>query len=139
MRDHCTSHKCSQHCPYHLPTFVPKLPPCLRWATMGFELIYYVSNLLNEVPKARIKFWKTLVHIVNNSNKTLISATIELRVLCAPYLGVISINHFVLLFYFFQIIHCFHVNCFLPFPRRTTWTFHKECIGGYLCSHYLFV
>ena len=66
MRVHCTSGECS-HCLHHLPTLVPKLPPCLGWAIVGSELIYYVSNLLNEFPKARIKFWKTPVHFANNS------------------------------------------------------------------------
>ena len=35
---------------------------------MGSELIYYVSDLLNEVLKGRMKFSKTLVHFADNSN-----------------------------------------------------------------------
>ena len=62
-----TSRECNHHCPYHLPTLVPELAPCLGWATVGSELIQYVSDLLNEVTRARIKFWKTLVHFANNS------------------------------------------------------------------------
>ena len=55
MRDHSTSRECSHHCLHHLPTLVPKLPPCLGWVTVEFELIYCLLDLLNEVPKARIK------------------------------------------------------------------------------------
>ena len=67
MRDHCTTWECSHHCPHHLSTLLPNLPPCLGWAIVGSELIYCVSDLLNEVPKARIKFWKTPVQFANNS------------------------------------------------------------------------
>ena len=56
-------------CPHYLPTLVPKLPPCLGWATVGSELIYCMSDLLNEVQKGRMKFSKTPIQFANNSNK----------------------------------------------------------------------
>ena len=69
MRDYYTTWECSHHCPHHFPILVPNLPPCFGWGSVGSKLIYCVSNLLNEVPKAKIKFWKTPVPLGNNSIK----------------------------------------------------------------------
>ena len=68
MRNHCTPRKCSCSCPHHFPTLIPNLLPHIGWTIVGSQCIQYVSDLLNEAPKVRIKMWKTAAYFTYNSN-----------------------------------------------------------------------
>ena len=67
---HCTSRESSHHCPHHLSTYILELLSYLRWATMGSQRIYCISDLLNRVQKVRIKIWSTPVCFPYNSNRS---------------------------------------------------------------------
>ena len=68
MSGHCTSRESGLHCPHHPRTCIPKLLPYLGWAIVGSRCIKCVSDLLNVVPKVRIRFLITLVYFLYNSN-----------------------------------------------------------------------
>ena len=67
IRDHCTLRESSHHCPHHFPTRIPMLLPYLRWATVRSGRNKCVSDLLNSIPKERIKVRKTPIYLPYNS------------------------------------------------------------------------
>ena len=63
IRDHSTLRESSHHCLHHLSTFLPYL----GWITVGSRRNKCVSDLLNLIPKERIKVRKILVYFPYNS------------------------------------------------------------------------